>query len=71
MRGVGRDRTERALDHSGNLIITDRSRSAWTSLIQEPFEAILQKAPTPLADGVLMQTKLVCYGLARYTLCTP
>ncbi len=41
MGGVSRDRPERALDHSGNLIITDRSRSTRTGLIQEPFDAIL------------------------------
>jgi len=33
--GITRDGTERALDHSGNLIITERSRSARTGLIQQ------------------------------------
>jgi hypothetical protein len=44
---------ERALDHGGDLIIINRSRSAWTSLIQEPFDAVLEKAPnlSPSRDG--------------------
>jgi hypothetical protein len=55
---------ERALDHGGDLIIINRSRSAWTSLIQEPFDAVLEKAPTPLPDRVLMEAELACDGLA-------
>src|SRR5438552_14172271 len=50
-------RAQRALDHGGDLIIIDRSRSTRTSLIQEPFDAVHQKAPTPLPDRVLMDAQ--------------
>src|SRR3954447_7465759 len=60
MRGIFWRRTQRALDHSGNLIIIDRTRPARASFIQEPFDAILQKPSTPFADRVLMNAKLVC-----------
>src|SRR4051794_24464207 len=49
MRGIFWRRTQRALDHSGNLIIIDRARPARASFIQEPFDAILQKPSTPFA----------------------
>jgi len=65
MRGIFWRRTQRALDHSGNLIIIDRARPARASFIQEPFDAILQKPSTPFADRVLMNAKLVCNRLAR------
>jgi hypothetical protein len=48
MRAIFWRRTQRALDHSGNLIIIDRARPARASFIQEPFDAILQKPSTPL-----------------------
>ena len=64
MRGIFGRRTQRALDHSGNLIIIDRARPARASFIQEPFDAILQKPSTPFADRVLMNPKLVCNRLA-------
>jgi len=56
---------ERALDHSGDLIIVNRSRPPWTSLIQEPFDAVRQKAPTPLPDRVFMDAELARDGFAR------
>src|SRR5206468_6542068 len=65
MRGIFGRRTQRALDHSGNLIIIDRGRPARASFIQEPFDAILQRPSTPFADRVLMNAKLVCNRLAR------
>src|SRR4051812_4968727 len=65
MRGIFWRRTQRALDHSGNLIIIDRARPARASFIQEPFDAILQKPSTPFADRVLMNAKLVCNRLAQ------
>jgi hypothetical protein len=71
MGSISRYRTERTFDHSSNLIIIDRSWSTRTGLIQEPFDAALQKAPTPLANGVLVQAKLVGNGLAGYTFRTP
>jgi hypothetical protein len=46
------------------LIITNRSRSPWTSLIQEPFDAVRQKAPTPLPDRVLTDAELTRNGFA-------
>ena len=71
MRGIFWRRTQRALDHSGNLIIIDRARPARASFIQEPFDAILQKPSTPFADRVLMNAKLVCNRLARYPVGAP
>src|SRR3954471_1467650 len=59
MRGIFWRRTQRALDHSGNLIIIDRARPARASFIQEPFDAILQKPSTPFADFV------AAYNFAR------
>jgi hypothetical protein len=59
---------ERALDHGGDLIITNRSRSPWTNLIQEPFDAVRQKAPTPLPDRVLMDAELARNGFAGHAI---
>ena len=59
---------ERRLDHGGDLIIIDRSRSSWTGLIQEPVEAVRQKTPTPLSDRVLMDTELARNGFAGHAI---
>ena len=66
MRCVDWRRAERALDHGGNLIVLDRSRSAGTGLVKQPLDAILQKSPTPLANSVFMDAKLGRNGLARH-----
>src|SRR6516225_5352768 len=35
-----------------DLGIVDRARSAWSRFVEQPVEAALDKAPTPLADGL-------------------
>ena len=50
MRGVLWRRAERALDDGGDLIVIDCPRSARTGLVQQPFDAVLQKASTPLRE---------------------
>ena len=34
-----------------DLGIVDRARRAWSRFVEQPVEAALDKAPTPLADG--------------------
>jgi hypothetical protein len=46
------------LDHSGNLLVVDRSRSAWRRLIEAFFDAVRPKAPTPLPDCVFINPEL-------------
>src|ERR1700746_672588 len=48
---------KRALNDGGDLFIIDGPGSARTGLVQQPFDAVLQKASTPLADGVLMEAE--------------
>ena len=56
---------EGALDHRGHLIIVDRPRSARTGLIQQAFDAIRHKAPTPLSDCVLVEPQFIGDGFTR------
>ena len=65
MRGVAWRRAERAFDNGGNLVVLDRPRPAGTGFIQEPFDTVLQKPPTPFANSMLMDAKLTRNGLAR------
>ena len=65
MCGVVWRRAERAFDNGGNLVVLDRSRSDGTGFIHEPFDTVLQKPPTPFADGMLVDAKLTRNGLAR------
>ena len=71
MRRVVRRRAERSFDNGGNMVVLDRSRSAGASLIQEPFDTVLQKPPTPFADSMLVDAKLTRYGLARLAISAP
>lgn len=64
MRGVLWRGPKRVLNDGGDLIVIDGSRTAWTGLIQKPFDAVLQKAPSPLADRVLMNAQLTRNGFA-------
>jgi hypothetical protein len=64
-------RTKRALDHGGDLIIVDRSRSAGARFVQQAFDAVLQKAPPPLADSMLVNAKVGGDGFAWSALCAP
>jgi len=64
VRGVRRQGGQRPLDHSGTLIVVDGSRPARASLVEQTFAAILQKAPAPLANRMLMDAKLGGDGLA-------
>jgi hypothetical protein len=50
--GVRRGRSQRALDHGSDLIVIDRARPARARFIQQAVNALLQKAPPPLADGI-------------------
>jgi hypothetical protein len=56
--GVNRRRAKRALDHGGDLIIIDRARPARTGFVQKPFDAVLEKAPPPFADRMLVNAQL-------------
>jgi hypothetical protein len=58
MRRVSRLRAQCSLDHRSNLIVGDRSRAAWPSLIKQTIAAILQKSATPLANCVFVKPKL-------------
>jgi hypothetical protein len=62
---VDRYRAQRPLDHGGNLIVVDSSRSAGANLIKQPIAAILQKSATPLANCVLVEAELGSHILAR------
>src|SRR5262245_13756246 len=57
VRGILWRGPKRALNDGGDLIIIDCPGSARTGLVQQPFDAVLQKASTPLADGVLMDAE--------------
>jgi hypothetical protein len=55
---------QRPLDHGGNLIVVDGSRSARASLVEQTVTATLQEASPPLAHGMLVQAKLGADRLA-------
>jgi hypothetical protein len=65
VRRIDWRRPQRPLDHSSNLIVIDRSRSAGTSLVKQTIAAILQKATTPLANRVFVQAEFGSNRLAR------
>ena len=65
MRGVPWRRPEGALDDRGDLIVINCPRSAGTSLVQQPVDAVLQKASTPLPDRVLMEAEFARNGFTR------
>jgi hypothetical protein len=67
---VDRCHAQRPLDHGGNLIVVDSSRSAGANLIKQPIAAILQKSATPLANCVFVEAELGSHILARQAVCT-
>jgi len=58
VRRVRRRGAQRPLDHGGNLVVVDGSRPAGASLVEQALTAILQEAAPPLANRMLVQTKL-------------
>jgi hypothetical protein len=60
---LGVDRSVRSM--TADLIVIDCPRSARTGLVQQPFDAVLQKASTPLPDRVLMDAEFARNGFAR------
>jgi len=57
---------ERQTDRLGNLVIADLPRRSGTRLVVKPVDAMLGKAPTPLADGVLVGVERLSDRLVRY-----
>lgn len=68
VRGVARRGAERAFDNCSDLIVINGARPARAGFVQEPFDAPLQKAPTPLANCMLMDTQFVRNGFAGYAI---
>lgn len=68
MCGIGRRRAQRPLDYSGDVIVIDCARPAGARLIEQLVDMIGQKAPTPLADRMLVNAKFCRYDLALQTL---
>ena len=64
VRGILWRGPKRALNDGGDLIIIDCPGSARTGLVQQPFDTVLQKASTPLADGVLTEAEFARNGFA-------
>src|SRR2546427_9319975 len=60
---VGRCRTQRLLDHGGNLIVVDGARAARAGFVKQAITAILQKSAAPLANGVFMNAE---FGSHRF-----
>jgi hypothetical protein len=56
VRRVRRRGAQRPLDHCGNLIVVDGSRSAGTSLVEQAIAAILQEAAA-FANRVFIKTE--------------
>ena len=53
---IGRQALQRAHDHRFDAGILDRARRAGARLVAQPVHAMLDKAPTPLADVVCRST---------------
>ena len=70
MRRILRRGAEGALDHRGHLIVVDRPRSARTGLIQQAFDTIRHKAPTPLSDRVLVEPEFIGDAVTRQAIRT-
>jgi hypothetical protein len=72
VRRIGRRRTQRSLDHGGNLIVVDGARAARAAFVKQTIAAILQKsAGRPLANGVFVEAKLGGDRFAWQTIRTP
>src|SRR5512146_188447 len=65
VRRIDRCRSQRSLDHGGNLIVVYRSWSTGAGLVKQTIAAILQKSATPLANGVFMLAEFGSHVLAR------
>ena len=70
MHRIDRCRSQRPLDHGGDLIVVYRSRSTGAGLVKQTIAAILQKSATPLANGVFMVGEFGSHVLARQALRT-
>jgi hypothetical protein len=70
VRSVGRRRTQRSLDHGGNLIVVDGARAARAGFVKQAITAILQKSTAPLANGVFMDTEFDSHRLAWQAIST-
>ena len=64
VRCIGRRGTQRSLDHRRDLIVVDRARPAGARFVEQPVDAVGQKAPPPLAHRVLVHAKLGGHDLA-------
>jgi hypothetical protein len=71
VRRIGRRRTQRSLDHGGNLIVVYGSRPTRTGFVKQAITAILQKSAAPLANGVFVKAKFGGDRLAWQTIRTP
>ncbi len=58
-------RTQRALDHSSNLIIADRAGPARANFVEQAIEPIFKKAPPPFANRMFMHAEFPGNDLAR------
>ncbi|MHC2627451.1 hypothetical protein ACVIU7_004982 [Bradyrhizobium liaoningense] len=59
-----RRRTQRAIDHGGNLIVVDGARAARACLVKQAITAILQKSAARLANGVFVEAEFGSHRLA-------
>ena len=66
MRRIRWSRFQRQTDRLGNLVIADLPRRPGTRLVVKPVDAMLGKAPTPLADGVLVGVERLSDRLVRH-----
>ncbi len=64
LRRLGRRRTQRAIDHGGNLIVVDGARAARACLVKQAITAILQKSAARLANGVFVEAEFGSHRLA-------
>jgi hypothetical protein len=67
VRRIGWRRTQRSLDHSGNLIVVDGARATGAGFVKQAITAILQESAAPLANGVFVQAEFSRHILARQT----
>src|SRR5512132_3441273 len=65
MRRIRWSRFQRQTDRLGNLVIADLPRRSGTRLVVKPVDAMLGKAPTPFADGVLVGVERLSDRLVR------
>jgi hypothetical protein len=69
MRGTDRLAFQRLHDHALDFGVVNRARDAGSRLVEQPVEAVLDKAPAPFAHG-LRGDPLACrYRLVAQTRC--